>query len=746
MRRVLKHIFLVLIYVLNHTSVLVAQIPNIPTGTWREHFSFINPKFCEASNNYVYASTENGFWRTDNFGQMTVLRRSEGFAGAEITCLRFSQKNDVLFIGYIDGNIDLLFGDRRIERIPGFKNKPLQGDKRIEDVTFHENDAIVSTQFGILVLDVAKKEIRDSYTSIGTGGSQVAIKGACVVSDSIYVATPENVLRASWNKNINLNDFQQWSVCIEQPLCRDLHSFNDTLFYVADSSVYKYHTGIVQVAFNDKRPITDLFSNDKGVHLAGPGRIIQINGSESKRTAVNLITQFTQFNNENYWFCTGYNTGIIRKNASGEMSFYPTGPANRSVFAMTQSGNTLLVSGGGVSATFGNGFNTSGYYMYNENGWRSNLSSPFSENLYDFTFVARNPINNKYYTATHSFGILEFTNGEITDRIDEKNSPLERINDSLFIHIGGMSFDQNGGLWIVNRNKEKALLHRDSKGNWYSIRMPSNDAVGLEIDDRNRKWFIMQSGGIYVFDEGEDLNASFDDRWKLLNQSNGLVSNQVLALKSDKNGYMWIGTNQGLNVYSGSDPFSSPKLDRYIVEQDGSVGYLMGEEYIRDILVDGGNRKWFATTNGVFCIDEYGQRVIRHFTNQNSPLLSNRVACLGQVDYSSELFIGTDFGIISYQNDAGIADDQFKKIKVYPNPVPPKYNGEITIDGLADDSEIRITDVQGKLVYQTTSNGGKATWNGLRLNGTKPNSGVYLIFAINRDGSETAMGKFVFIR
>jgi len=172
----------------------------------------------------------------------------------------------------------------------------------------------------------------------------------------------------------------------------------------------------------------------------------------------------------------------------------------------------------------------------------------------------------------------------------------------------------------------------------------------------------------------------------------------------------------------------------------------MGEEYIRDILVDGGNRKWFATTNGVFCIDEYGQRVIRHFTTDNSPLLSNRVVCLGQVDYSSELFIGTDFGIISYQNDAGVGNDDFQKIKVYPNPVPPKYSGEITIDGLAEDSEIRITDIQGKLVYQTTSNGSKATWNGLRLNGTKPNSGVYLIFAINRDGSQTAMGKFVFIR
>ncbi|MDB2588736.1 T9SS type A sorting domain-containing protein [Bacteroidia bacterium] len=741
-----KHIILLGLYVFIGIGTALSQIPNIPTGTWREHFSFINPKYCEATQKYVYASTENGFWRTDNFGQMNVLRRSDGFAGAEITCLRYSSEADVLFIGYIDGNIDLLFNDSKIERVPGFKNKLLQGDKRIEDVTFFGSDAVVSTQFGILVLDVSKKEIRDSYTSIGPGGSQVAIKGACVVADSIYVATEENIMCAPWNRSVNLNDFQQWTVCLEVSNARDLHAYRDSLFFVKDSSVIQYSQGNQLVSYNDNRPITDLFSNEQGVHLAGPGRITRINGANPATLSVNLITQATQDMKGNYWFCTGYNTGVIRKTDAGEMSFYPTGPANRSVFAMTQNGSTLLVSGGGVSATFGNGFNTSGYYLYNQTGWKSNLSSPLSQNLYDFTFVARNPKNNKYYAATHSFGILEFTGKDISDRIDEKNSPLEKINDSLFMHIGGMKFDQNGGLWLVNRNKEKALLHREPSGNWHSIQMPNNDVIGLEIDDQNRKWFIMQSGGIYVFHEGDDINAKFDDQWKFLNQSNGLVSNQVLSIRCDKNGYVWIGTNQGLNIFSGSDVFRDPKLDRFIVEQDGSVGYLMGEEYIRDILIDGGNRKWFATTNGVFCIDEYGQRVIRHFTTDNSPLLSNRVVCLGQVDYSSELFIGTDFGIISYQNDAGVGNDDFQKIKVYPNPVPPKFTGEITIDGLAEDSEIRITDIQGKMVYQTTSNGSKATWNGLRLNGTKPNSGVYLIFAINRDGSQTAMGKFIFIR
>jgi hypothetical protein len=220
-----------------------------------------------------------------------------------------------------------------------------------------------------------------------------------------------------------------------------------------------------------------------------------------------------------------------------------------------------------------------------------------------------------------------------------------------------------------------------------------------------------------------------------------------LSISADKNGYVWIGTVQGLNVYTGSSNlFKSPKIDRFIVEQDGTTGYLMGEETILDILVDGGNRKWMATSNGLFAVDEYGQKVIKHFTSENSPLSANRIICLGQIDETGEIFIGTNKGIISYRNDAKEANESFGEIIVYPNPVPPKYEGIITIEGLANNAEIRITDTQAKLVYQTKANGGKATWNGYRLDGTKPNSGVYLVFGVNQDGTETAMGKFIFIK
>ena len=542
----------------------------IPTGTWRTHLSYHAPKFCESTQKYVYAATDNGLWRTDNFGQITILRKTDGFQAEEITAMKFNEQKNILVIGYIDGGIDLLINDQRIVPVLGFKNKPLQGNKQINTVSFVGNDALVTTEFGILILDLNKFEIRDSYTSIGDFGTQVAVKSACVVVDSIYIATTDKIRSAPWNPFVNLNDYQQWNTLKEIPFPFHLHNWNDTLIYESEKTLYTYYKGKHTPFYVSTERIVDVFINNQGLHVFRPGLILNYQLGQLKTQPINLVINATQAPDGIYWFCTGLKTGVIKKDPSGELSFRPNGPPNRSIFGMTQSGNWLLSAGGGVSATFGNAFNTSGYYLYNPQGWRSEIPSQLSRNLYDYIFVAHNPINNRYYAATHSFGMIEFTDGNITARIDETNSPLKRIDDSMFIHIGGLGIDYKGGMWVVNRNNDKALLYRNPSGEWvsFSMRNNENDVIGLHIDNQDRKWFIMQGGGIWVFHEGNSISSIGDDQWVRLSQNNGLVSNQVLSVKSDNNGYVWIGTNQGLNVFTGRNPFTNPKVERFIVEQD----------------------------------------------------------------------------------------------------------------------------------------------------------------------------------
>ena len=69
-------------------------------------------------------------------------------------------------------------------------------------------------------------------------------------------------------------------------------------------------------------------------------------------------------------------------------------------------------------------------------------------------------------------------------------------------------------------------------------------------------------------------------------------------------------------------------------------------------------------------------------------------------------------------------------------------------NGFARDSNIKITDVNGQLIYETTSLGGQAIWDGRDYNGRKASTGVYLVLATrtsNRDTPEAVVTKILFI-
>jgi hypothetical protein len=722
----------------------------IQTGQWRTHLSYKNALICEASNRYVYAASIQGFFRVMmNYGDMEKLGKEEGFANNEVTTLAYNSQKDLLLIGYSDGNIDLLQNDRIIFNIPGFKNKLLQGDKRILSASFKDNEALISTFFGLLVVDLNNHEINDSYSSIGPNGTAIPVLSSAVVGDSVYIGTDKGIRFAKWSKAVNLNDYTQWQWAVEDTKpCNHLTPYNNTLLFERDSIIYQWNKGLGQF-LNEKRFVARIWNNAFGTHIARQGEIRTLFNGNITNESINLVAGITQFKDGLFWFCTGIGPGVIKKDPTGEVAFMPDGPADPSIFRMTQNAPEVLASAGGVSSTFGNAFNNAGFYIYTPTGWKNNLSSPFNTNMYDFTFVQYIKSKNWYMAATHSNGILVIKDGVVINRFDETNSPLKRQPPINLIKVSGIAEDSKGNIWIASFGADDPLFCLTKSGSWKTVATPSacREVKDLSIDYLDRKWMILQTGGIQVFDEGKSIDLQTDDRSVYIGSQQGLISTEVLSVKSDDLGYTWIGTNQGLNVFSGSSSlFTNPKLDRYIVDQDGDVGYLMGEETINDICVDGGGRKWMATNNGIFLVDAYGQRVIKHFDSDNSPLLSNRVICIGQNNVSGEIFAGTDKGIISYRSDASEAAELFDKIKIYPNPVPPKYDGLIAIEGLTSNAEIKITDVTGKLIYQTKANGGKATWNGFRLDGTQPNSGVLFVFAINSDGSETAMGKFIYIQ
>ncbi|HYQ58346.1 MAG TPA: T9SS type A sorting domain-containing protein, partial [Draconibacterium sp.] len=136
---------------------------------------------------------------------------------------------------------------------------------------------------------------------------------------------------------------------------------------------------------------------------------------------------------------------------------------------------------------------------------------------------------------------------------------------------------------------------------------------------------------------------------------------------------------------------------------------------------------------------------VLHFTTENSPLLSNNILSIGINQINGEVFFGTDKGLISYQGEATGGAATYSDVYVYPNPVRETYYGPVTIAGLIENSDIKITDISGNLVYKTTSVGGQAVWDGNNLNGNRVKTGVYMVFCNDEKGEETHISKILFI-
>ena len=276
----------------------------------------------------------------------------------------------------------------------------------------------------------------------------------------------------------------------------------------------------------------------------------------------------------------------------------------------------------------------------------------------------------------------------------------------------------------------------------------------MEIDYNGNKWLAITGAGLYGYKDNGTISNPSDDDYVLLNSgeiTGALPSNEVNAIAVDFDNEIWIGTDNGFAVLYNSDgAFGAGPGDynaqRIKLEFEGNVEYVLGATNVTDIEVDGGNRKWFGTANsGIILLSADGLEVIEQHTMENSPLISNNIIDLELDQTTGELFIITDKGLISYRTDATYEDPNYSDVNIFPNPARPDFDGPITIQGIRYNSDVRITDVAGNLIYQTTSNGGTATWDGKTLDGVEVSTGVYLIWTAANEGKGRFVGKVLIV-
>jgi hypothetical protein len=761
---------------------------DIPIGMWREHLPYKNSISVAATDKLVYCATRHSlFYYHKSLLTMSSLSKVNGLSDVGFSKLAWHANTDNLLIAYSNANIDLL-QDGKITNLSDIKRQNLPINKVINNITFHEDEAWLACGFGIVVINLVKKEFKETYI-IGNQGSYININDIKFFNDTIYAATDAGIYRAALKDY--LPDFTNWTLWTEIPY--PLHTYNtlaffndmpfinlsngggqvDTLFY-REQGQWKHYTKygyeiIYQLdVFGDKLLMTKW---DNVLVLDSQMEVYRIifDYTAGFETVKQVTSMEAVIDEKGYvWIADAYQGLVFIYDQWAYKFIAPNGPGSKEAFHMYSSDNDLWIASGAYSSTWSMTFKRDGLFHYNGTEWRTvnGSTDPMIDSLFDFVCVAIDPSDpTKVYAGTWDRGLIFLKDGKAVKIYDQTNSSLSVLeNNALGVYkvaIGGLTFDSKGNVWMTNAGVTKSLSVMRPDGTWISYDISSADMKMVDrvsgkivIDRIGQKWVLLGRGyGLQVFNDNNTLYNTSDDKTANISSTTGrgaLPSTVVTDIAIDLEGRLWIGSDKGIAViYSPENVFSGYSYDaqQILVNQDGYDNYLLENEIVTAIAVDGGNRKWVGTEqSGVFLLSPDGTREIARFHEGNSPLLSNGIRGIDINQVTGEVFFATDKGIISFRSDATRANETHEHIKVFPNPVHPDYTGAIAISGLVRDADVKITSVGGDVVFSTRANGGEAVWYGKDHSGNRVATGVYLVFSSDAQGMETAVAKILFIR
>jgi ligand-binding sensor domain-containing protein len=753
----------------------VSSLAQVATGSWTDHLSYNAVEELVVAEDKLFAATGRAFFSYDLVsGELERFSKVNGLSDLGVITLGYNTEIQRLLIGYSNGNVDLM-GEAGIVNIPDIAISNVLGDKGIYNVEMDGSEAWLSCGFGIVILDLEAEEVRESFF-IAPGGGNLKVNDILLEADQVFAATDEGLLVA--DRNTNLADFANWELYTDFPeapgIIRQIERWQGELTVSAEGTtdgVWVNRNGSWQSV-----PGTPNFQN-KGYVLEGDRILtIQQGFAQLRASDLSLIQSFTDdglgdfltlesavYANDRFWLGDG-GFGILDYSTSPTTSIRPDGPLSNDAWQLDASAGQMIVSHGAVKSNWDNVFSSRIASALKDGVWQSLRTDELvsDENVRDVLDTRFDPFNaDLIFMSSWNKGLVRMNLNDLSTIVLNEEQGTAPIDFSLFnperIKSAGLAYDLNGNLWVSNSDNETPLHVRNRSGNWFTYEcsdLGSTPLLGeVVVTDDGMAWVVRPRGnGLFVYDSNGTLGNTSDDDCGTLGTGIGngdLPTNTVFCVTKDLDGEIWVGTSEGPVVhFSPSTIFGNNPQDfqQILIEQDGNVEVLLGNQSINTIAVDGADRKWMGTQGGgAFLLSPEGTDEIIHFTAEDSPLLSNNVLDIAIDPLSGEVYFATDQGVVSYRSDATAGGLEAQCLDVYPNPVRPEYRGPITIDGLLRDSDVKITDVAGNIVFQMSSNGGRAVWFGQDFSGNRVSTGVYFALVNGPDAEQNCVSKILLI-
>ncbi len=721
----------------------------ISSSRWSDLFSYNNVLVIKEDEGRLIAATENGiFYYNISTGEITKLSKANGLHEVKITAFDYDSQTKIGLVGYKNGSMDIITPDgiTMVVDIPianGFN-----GDKKINHISINGNKAVVSVAYGVSIFNLERKEFGDTCFFMNSG-SFVSANESIIKDGKVYSVT-NNGLMMHEMSNVTFPVFSSWTNVLSGSFTQI--SNGDIMVVASTNQVFRGDGSTFS-------PVSGSFTSVNDVSVTGNEFLVIDNTYIKNYSSTGGLTRQKDFSEK---LNTGYNKGqfFAGSQFSGvkdesDNTYKPDGPYNNASYKMDIYQNQLLISSGGLSSYNGPVVRDLGYYHFDGSKWNYPeyfVDNPINFNVLDAVFNPSNPSQiffANYTLSAGQGGVYKMENNEFV-----KAYPTNSINGD-YDRLIGLSFDSNnqliGSICLIQGNLKTGYLYYNPSSDNFS-------KVAVNLIFRSLKPLLKEGvmyiphnrGGLLMYDYNNTITSSSDDRYIVIDSNNNLPDDTSLSIAIDKNDDAWIGTENGLRVLSNPKEAiteENPQTDEIIIEENG-----IGEELFRDtavlqIAVDSGNQKWIsADGGGVFYLSSSGEETFQHFTKSNSPLPTNSVTDIKVDEASGKVYFVTLDGIVVYQGDVVNANENFGDVLVYPNPVVyANYKGNVRIRGLAQKTNIRITDAAGNLVHQAIARGGFYEWNLQNQRGVRVASGIYYVLMTNEDATDTATAKIAVV-
>lgn len=783
MHRIVQSFLIILCSLL--FSQLTVQAQDL--GTWQSYSSLRPVTFIdEDASGRIWVMTEGGLYSVVNGQIDAIYTRTEGLYGLNASAMSYHEGTNTLWIGFEDGMIQRFDPTTELFEQEASIFRATQFSRRIINTILTTSDKIyIGTGFGVVVYDPQRNIVLETYSNLGTFPSAINVNALFIQGSTVYAGTDVGVAignsstgdlvnPASWTTTSHIDGTSR--------IVRSLAFFRNTLYAGIGSTNYRYNGTSWQPASELPSEYVRRFrisrSGNRLIAISDTYiRIIENTGSlgSINLPSATFARDFYLDDRSAEQILLGTNSGLYlftSRTDANPKAIVPPGPFLNFFSGMRVIDGVFISATSPLPGRRASNVSNTGYMVRKGLDW-DNRNTATSDVLKQFNtnslFVSAGSSKHYFFGSWGAgFVMHDVASGQTSVYNFASGANYNPSFSSGFTVIPGMDVDDKGNLWFPVFLASNNVLYqfdpvaKTFKGFQRPPILSTNDHFfGLMNDSFNQKWIPIVDGreiglGLLVMDLGNLDNTSDDASVVLTQGINNLPNNTVRAILQDRRGEVWVGTAEGLarfifpnRVIKGNAADRQAERLRIRNQITGDITFFLNRTSITALAVNAANEKWIGTSNdGVYHIREEGSLVsiLNHFTTANSPLPSNNIVSLAVDDKTGQVYIATDLGMLSYTDVVMEGLPSMKELKVYPNPyVYEKAKGSIVIEGLSDETRVHILTVDGKLMRQLDVQGGRTTWDALDFAGNRVSTGVYIIVAVDTNGSQKGNGKVVII-